>query len=47
MNSSKTKTYRLGKYLKTVMRIKNLNLQCVCSASQKFDKMKEYISQNM
>lgn len=38
MNSSKTKTYRLGKYLNAVMRIKNLNLQYPSSVSQKFDR---------
>lgn len=38
MNSSKTKTYSLGKCLKTVMRIKNPNLQYPRSMSQKFDR---------
>lgn len=36
----KQKTYSLRKYLKTVMRIKNLNLQYPSSVSQKFDRWK-------
>ena len=36
MNSSKTKTYSLGKYFKSVTRIKNLNLQYPSSMFQKF-----------
>lgn len=36
----KTKSFSLGNYLKTVMRIKKLNLQYPSSVSQKFDRWK-------